>query len=255
MTTALPAASDISRDGLEVLEPRDQLLRDLRTTEHGLSSREAARRLVQYGPNVLQRRGGVRWPREIARQLTHPLALLLWVAAVLSFAVGSQTVGIAVVLVIMLNAAFAFVQELQAERAVEALAQYMPQRVTALRDGEPAVIEATGLVPGDVVLLEEGERIAADMRLLSGAVEVDLSALTGESVPVARSAESADGVCSPAWRPGIWCSAARFARAAKRTRWSTRPACIPSWAGSRRCPSGSRRSPARLSGRCGEWRG
>jgi P-type E1-E2 ATPase len=57
----------------------------------------------------------------------------------------------------------------------------MPQRVTVLRDGVPAVIEATGLVPGDVVLVEEGERIAADMRLLAGGVEVDLSALTGES--------------------------------------------------------------------------
>jgi magnesium-transporting ATPase (P-type) len=90
MTTASPATSDISLDGLDVLEPRDRLLRDLRTTEHGLSSREAARRLVRYGPNVLQRRGGVQWPREIARQLTHPLALLLWVAAVLSFAVGSR---------------------------------------------------------------------------------------------------------------------------------------------------------------------
>jgi calcium-translocating P-type ATPase len=168
-------------------------LRDLRTTGHGLSSREAARRLVQHGPNTLQRRGSVQWPREIARQLTHPLALLLWVAALLSFAVGSRAVGIAVVLVIILNAAFAFVQELQAERAVEALAEYMPQRVTVLRDGAPGLIEATGLVPGDVVLLEEGERIAADMRLLSGAVEVDLSALTGESVPALRSADPADG--------------------------------------------------------------
>jgi len=174
---------------LEVLEPRSRLLRDLRTSEHGLSSREAERRLAQYGPNVLSRRGHARWPREIARQLTHPLALLLWVAAALSFGVGSDVVGAAVVLVIMLNAAFAFVQELQAERAVEALAGYMPQRVTVLRDGTPNVIEATGLVPGDVVLLEEGARIAADMRLLSGAVEVDMSALTGESVPVTRSAE------------------------------------------------------------------
>lgn len=190
---ASDSVSDISVDRLEVLEPQDRLLRDLRTTEHGLSSREAARRLVQYGPNVLQRRGGVQWPRELARQLAHPLALLLWVAALLSFAVGSQTVGIAVVLVIILNAAFAFVQELQAERAVEALAQYMPQRVTVLRDGAPGVIETVGLVPGDVVLLEEGERVAADMRLLSGAVEVDLSALTGESVPAARSAELHDG--------------------------------------------------------------
>ena len=177
---------------LEVLEPRSRLLRDLRTTEHGLSSREAQRRFVQYGPNVLSRRGHVRWPREIARQLTHPLALLLWVAAALSFGVGSDVVGAAVVLVILLNAAFAFVQELQAERAVEALAGYMPQRVTVLRDGTPDVIEVAGLVPGDVVLLEEGARIAADMRLLSGAVEVDMSALTGESVPVTRSAEGHD---------------------------------------------------------------
>jgi len=163
-------------DDLQVLEPRTRLLRDLRTSEQGLSSREAVRRLVQYGPNVLTRRGHVRWPREIARQLTHPLALLLWLAAALSFAVGSTLVGVAVVLVIVLNAAFAFVQELQAERAVEALAAYMPQHTTVLRDGKPTMIEATGLVPGGVVLLEEGARIAADMRILSGAVEVDLSA-------------------------------------------------------------------------------
>jgi calcium-translocating P-type ATPase len=179
-------------DALAVLEPKARLLRDLRTSTRGLSSREAERRLVQFGPNLLSRRARVRWPQEIARQLAHPLAVLLWVAAGLSLAVGSEAVGIAVVLVIVVNAAFAFVQELQAERAVEALAEFMPQRVTALRDGAPVVIEATGLVPGDVVLLEEGERIAADMRLLSGAVEVDMSALTGESVPVARSADVHD---------------------------------------------------------------
>jgi calcium-translocating P-type ATPase len=189
--------SHISFDGLEVLEPQDRLLRDLRTTAHGLSSREAARRLVQVGPNALRRRGGVQWPREIARQLTHPLALLLWVAALLSFAVGSRTVGIAVLLVIFLNAAFAFVQEMQAGRAVEALAAYMPQHTTVLRDGTSRVIEATGLVPGDVVVLEEGERIAADMRLLSGDVEVDLSTLTGESVPAFRSAELHDATVPP----------------------------------------------------------
>ncbi len=128
------------------------------------------------------------WPRELARQLTHPLALLLWVAAGLSFAVGSETVGIAVLLVILLNAAFAFVQELQAERAVEALAGYMPQEARVLRDGRPIEVQADGLVPGDLVLLEEGARVPADMRLLTGAVEVDLSTLTGESVPVLRAA-------------------------------------------------------------------
>lgn len=193
----------MSFDGLVVLEPRDQLLRDLRTTPVGLSSREAAHRLVQYGPNELRRRAGLQWPRELARQLTHPLALLLWVAALLSFVVGSQAVAIAVLLVIVLNATFAFVQELQAGRAVEALAGYMPHRVTVLREGAAVVIEASGLVPGDVVLLEEGERIPADMRLLSGDVEVDLSTLTGESVPVARSAELHDATVSRLAAPDL----------------------------------------------------
>jgi calcium-translocating P-type ATPase len=170
----------------------DLLLRDLRSSREGLSTREAQRRLAQYGPNELRHRGGWRWPGELARQLTHPLALLLWLAAGLSLAVGSQTVAIAVLLVIVLNAAFAFVQELQAGRAVQALARYMPQHATVLRDGAPQVIEATGLIPGDIVVIEEGDRIAADMRLLSGALEVDLSTLTGESAPALRSAELQD---------------------------------------------------------------
>jgi len=179
-------------DQVEALEPAARLLRDLHTSRHGLSSAEAQRRLLQYGPNELRRRGGAKWPRELASQLTHPLALLLWLAAVLSLAVGSTTVAIAVVLVIILNAGFAFVQELQAEKAVEALAGYLPQRVTVLRDGSRQAVAAVDLVPGDVVVLEEGERVAADMRLLSGAVEVDLSTLNGESVPTLRSAELED---------------------------------------------------------------
>ncbi len=164
----------------------------MRSSPRGLSTAEAQRRLVQYGPNELRRRGGLQWPRELARQLTHPLALLLWLAAALSFAVGSDTVAIAVLLVIALNALFAFVQEMQAERAVEALAQFLPQQVRVLRGGEPTAIVAVNLVPGDVVLVEEGDRIAADMRLISGAVEVDLSTLTGESAPALRSATLLD---------------------------------------------------------------
>ena len=169
-----------------------RLLRGLRTSKDGLSTREAARRLAQFGPNELRRRGGRRWPGELARQITHPLALLLWAAAALSLAVGTTTVAVAILIVILLNAAFAFVQELQAERAVEALASYLPQRVTALRDGQPQELIASEVVPGDVLILAEGDRVAADMRLLSGAIEVDMSALTGESVPTLRSAKFGD---------------------------------------------------------------
>ena len=187
----LPATA-ASGDEVEPTERVELLLRDLRSSRSGISAAEAGRRLIQYGPNELSRRGGVQWPRELARQLTHPLALLLWLAAALSFAVGSETVAIAVLLVIALNALFAFVQEMQAERAVEALAQFLPQQVTALRGGERCAIPALELVPGDIVVVEEGERIAADMRLISGAVEVDLSTLTGESAPALRSATLVD---------------------------------------------------------------
>ncbi len=185
----VPAQQSVAVDATESVE---LLLRDLRSSRRGLSTREAQRRLIQYGPNELRRRGGLKWPGELARQLTHPLALLLWLAAALSFAVGSQTIAIAVLLVIVLNAVFAFVQEMQAERAVEALAQFLPQQVRVLREGQPSSILAADLVPGDVVVVEEGDRIAADMRLISGAVEVDLSTLTGESAPALRSAELVD---------------------------------------------------------------
>jgi magnesium-transporting ATPase (P-type) len=186
-------SSDVSGSvPVDPSERIDLLMRDLSSAPTGLSASEAQRRLLQWGPNELRRRGGRKWPRELAHQLSHPLALLLWLAAGLSFAVGSETVAIAVLLVIVLNALFAFVQEMQAERAVEALGQYLPQQTTVLRLGEPAVIRAADLVPGDIVVLEEGERIAADMRLISGAVEVDLSTLTGESAPALRSADLID---------------------------------------------------------------
>jgi len=178
--------------GIEPTEHLDVLMRDLRSSPDGLSAVEAGRRAVQYGPNELRRRGGLKWPRELARQLTHPLALLLWLAAALSFAVGSGTVAIAVLLVIALNAIFALIQEMEAERAVEALAEFLPPKARVLRDGMPVEIVAAELVPGDVVLVEEGDRIAADMRLIAGTVEVDLSTLNGESAPALRSAELID---------------------------------------------------------------
>ena len=199
-TTDTPSAA--GRDSVLVataesasLDPEeriDSLLRDLRSARAGLSSREAERRLVQYGPNVLRRRGKMRWPRELLRQFTHPLALLLWAAAGLAWAAGIGPVAIAIVVVIVVNAVFAFVQEQQAERAVEALAHYLPAQAKVLRDGHERVTEAASLVPGDVLVIEEGDRISADARLLSGGVEVDLSALTGESMPAFRAARLED---------------------------------------------------------------
>jgi calcium-translocating P-type ATPase len=177
---------------LNPTETVDGLLRRLKASGDGLTAREARRRLVQYGPNELTRRGGRRWPRELARQFTHPLALLLVAAAGLAWIAGTIPVAIAIAVVIVLNAAFAFVQEMQAERAVEALAGFIPAQAKVIRDGVHVVVEARELVPGDVLMIEEGDRISADARLLSGGIEVDASALTGESMPVFRAADLAD---------------------------------------------------------------
>ena len=111
----------------------------------------------------------------------------------LAWASGTPRLAVAIVAVILLNASFSFVQELQAERAVEALAAFLPERARVLRDGTRQEIEARLLVPGDVLLIEEGERICADARLMAGTVEVDMATLTGESVPVIRSADGLDG--------------------------------------------------------------
>jgi calcium-translocating P-type ATPase len=177
---------------LDPTERVDLLLRDLRSSRSGLSTREAQRRLIHVGPNELRRRGGRKWPRELARQFTHPLALLLWAAAGLAWAVGIVPVAIAIVVVIVINAVFAFVQEQHAEKAVEALAAYLPIRAKVVRDGRVTEIKATTLVPGDVLVIEEGDRISADARLLDGGIEIDVSALTGESMPVFRAADLTD---------------------------------------------------------------
>jgi calcium-translocating P-type ATPase len=166
-----------------------ELFRDLRSSAAGLTGREAARRLLVYGPNALTHEGGRRWPQELLSQFTQPLALLLAVAAVLAWAGGTPALSAAVVAVIVLNAAFAFVQERQAERAVDALAAFLPPTARVIRDAARQEVAATDLVPGDVLVVAEGDRVCADGRIIDGAVQVDLAALTGESVPIERSAD------------------------------------------------------------------
>ncbi|AJE83626.1 sodium/potassium-transporting ATPase [Streptomyces albus] len=179
------SAGELSFDPSESL-PR--LRRELATGPDGLSTREAARRLAVNGPNEVRRKTHSSWARELTGQLMHPLALLLWAAATLSFVADLEVLGWAILTVIAVNAVFALFQERQAERAVETLARYLPERALAVRDGRPLRVEARLLVPGDVVVLEEGDRVPADARITEGGVEVDLSMLTGESVPAERTA-------------------------------------------------------------------
>ncbi len=191
---ASPADSATStvEPGYDPQELLSLLFRDLGSGTSGLSAREAQRRLITAGPNELSRRGGRQWPRQLAAQLVHPLALLLAGAAVLAAVSGSPVLAVAVLAVIVLNAAFAFLQELHAERAVEALAAFLPDRARVIRDGNKSDVEARALVPGDIIVVGEGDRVCADARLIAGSVDVDLSMLTGESAPVTRSADTTE---------------------------------------------------------------
>jgi calcium-translocating P-type ATPase len=186
--TRRPSGLELAAGEVDPQQRIDSLLIRLGTRSAGLSAREAQRRLTQNGPNEITRASGPGWWRELVRQLGHPLALLLWVAAGLAFVSGSPTLAIAIVVVILLNAALSFAQEVQAERATEALRELLPMQARARRDGTELDVPAVQLVPGDVLLLAEGDRVSADARLTTGSLELNVAPLTGESQPVVRSA-------------------------------------------------------------------
>jgi magnesium-transporting ATPase (P-type) len=129
------SASDLSVGGVDLQERIDVLLAHLGARASGLSSREVERRVAQFGRNEISRVARHSRVRKLIRQLVHPLALLLWVAAALASASGNQTLAIAIVAVILLNAALAYAQELQGERATEALRELLPPQAR-VRSGQ-----------------------------------------------------------------------------------------------------------------------
>ena len=167
-----------------------QVYETLSTSEKGLSEAETAIRIKHYGFNELPEPARRSLLLRFTDQLTHFMALLLWVAGALAFVSGTPELGWAVWAVIWINAGFSFWQEFQAEQALTALNKMLPARAKVYRDGKLGEIPVREMVPGDVLQLEEGDRISADARLVSAqSCYVDVSVLTGESLPVARSAE------------------------------------------------------------------
>jgi P-type Ca2+ transporter type 2C len=185
--------------------PAEAVLGELGVDAGGLSHQEAAARLAQAGPNRLPQARGPSLPRQFAAQLLHFFALLLWVAAVLAFIGQMPQLGWAIIAVVIVNGAFSFVQEYRAERATRALAALLPEEATALRDGRKRRVPAADLVPGDILLLTEGDRVSVDARVLqSDDLKVDNAALTGESEPVPRSVDAlAVAPSDPAEAPNL----------------------------------------------------
>ncbi len=169
------------------VEPLDEVYRELGTGADGLSMVDAARRLEERGFNVLPEPKKVSLARKALAQLLNLFNILLLIAAGLSFISGSSTMGFAIVGVVVVAVLFSLFQERRAERAVEALRQLVPEDVKVMRDGGIKKIPVAHVTVGDVISLEEGDKVPADARLITAfEVAVDNSTLTGESEPQRR---------------------------------------------------------------------
>lgn len=172
----------------------EEATESLHSRAEGLSAPEAERRRQEFGFNRVERVQTKALLVDFLRGFTHFFALILWIAASLAFlaewwdpGTGMATLGFAILGVIFVNGLFSFWQEYRAERAMAALQQLLPHQVKALRDGTVKQVPAEELVPGDVILLDDGDDIPADCRVIEAfSVRVNNATVTGESVPQAR---------------------------------------------------------------------
>lgn len=159
----------------------------LDSTAEGITSLEAARRLEQYGPNELQETKRKSFLMMFLDQFRDFMILVLIAAAVIAGFIGDPSDTIAIVIIVTLNAIIGFIQEYRAQKAMEALRKMAGSTATVLREGMPTTLNADEIVPGDIVILETGNIVPADLRLTEAVnLEIDEAALTGESVGVEK---------------------------------------------------------------------
>ncbi|MGI6482798.1 MAG: cation-translocating P-type ATPase [Methanobacterium sp.] len=171
--------------------PPEEVYRKLNSSEDGLSVDDVQKRLEEYGPNQIEEVKKKPVIFKFLANLYQLLALLLWAASILAFLSGTPQLGFAIISVIFINAIFSFWQEYKAEKALEALQKILPSQAKVIRDGEKKEVLSAELVPGDVLVLEEGDNISADARLVEAyQIKVDSSTLTGESKPVRKVAHA-----------------------------------------------------------------
>ncbi len=163
----------------------------------GLSGEEAARRLEKYGRNELEQKKQTSMAKKLIANLTSLMALLLWAGGIMAFVSGAPELGISICCVNIINGLFSFVQEFKAEKATSALQKMLPSYARVVRDGKEEKILASEIVPGDIMILEEGDKISADARILrSSDFKADQSTLTGESNPIRKTGDALAKECS-----------------------------------------------------------
>jgi Ca2+-transporting ATPase len=178
--------------------PADDAVRELGAGLGGLSATAARRRLEACGPNLLEAARGVSPWTLLAAQFRNVLIVILLVATALSAALGHGVEAIAITVIVVFAVLLGFVQEFRAERAVEALREMAAPRATVIRDGTEVELPARDVVPGDLLVLSAGNRVAADARLLRAVnLKVQEAPLTGESNPVGKHADAVRDAGTP----------------------------------------------------------
>jgi len=163
----------------------DEAMRELNAKMDGLSSEEVQKRLEEFGPNELKKEKGKSPVRLFLEQFTDILIIILLIATALSMAIGEVYDAIVIIAIVMACAVLGFTQEYKAEKALEALKKMTAPTATVLRDGKEMELETRDLVPGDIILLYTGDKVAADARLIEAInMKTDEAPLTGESTPV-----------------------------------------------------------------------
>jgi len=163
----------------------------LGTGPDGLTDREITERLQRFGANTLARSGGTNPWLIFWRQINNPIGWLLLAAGALAVALKKPTDAAVVFGAVVINAIIGFIQEYRAGKAIEALAAMIPEAATAIRNGQSIAVSADGLVPGDVVTVQSGDKVPADLRLIRVKnLLVEEAALTGESLPVAKRSDA-----------------------------------------------------------------
>ncbi|KQC08818.1 MAG: ATPase [Candidatus Cloacimonas sp. SDB] len=178
--------SSISAEAWHSFE-KEAVLAELNTEEAGLNAAEARKRLNFYGDNKLPKGKKTTIWQIISRQLLSPLIFILIAAAVASVAIGEEKDAIFIFLVILINSALGSYQEYNAEKSASSLQKILKFKAKVKRDGKIEEIDSAGLVPGDIIFLESGQKVPADTRLIeSSNLEIDESYLTGESIPAKK---------------------------------------------------------------------
>lgn len=176
----------------------DDVFASLKTGPDGLSAREATRRLDEYGANVLEQVHRQPWLRRFGRGFTHLLAIILWLGAAIAFLAehlepgqGMATLGAAILGVVLINGIFSYWQEYRAEQALRSLEKLLPRETSLIRETRILRVPVAELTPGDLILVEEGDLVPADCRLVeSTGLRVSNATITGESMPIAKDAEA-----------------------------------------------------------------